>query len=70
MTAGLNRNADETLPVLKSGDNVYSNVTVTTITGTDLYFTYSGGLGNVAGDQLMERQVAVQSGRRGFGSPG
>ncbi|HWD90995.1 MAG TPA: TlpA disulfide reductase family protein [Verrucomicrobiae bacterium] len=39
-------NADEKLPVLKSGDNVYSNVTVTTVTATDIYFTYSGGLGN------------------------
>ena len=39
-------NADEKLPVLKSGDNVYSNVTVTSVTATDIYFTYSGGLGN------------------------
>ncbi|HEY2083024.1 MAG TPA: redoxin domain-containing protein [Verrucomicrobiae bacterium] len=39
-------NADETLPVLKSGDDVYSNVTVTSVTATDIYFTHSGGLGN------------------------
>jgi cytochrome c biogenesis protein CcmG/thiol:disulfide interchange protein DsbE len=39
-------NADEKLPLLKSGDNVYSNVTVTSVTATDIYFTYSGGIGN------------------------
>jgi hypothetical protein len=38
--------ADEKLPVLKSGDNVYSNVTVTSVTDTDIYFTHSGGIGN------------------------
>ncbi|HEX4264489.1 MAG TPA: redoxin domain-containing protein [Verrucomicrobiae bacterium] len=38
--------ADEKLSVLKSGDNIYSNITVTTVTATDIYFTYSGGLGN------------------------
>jgi thiol-disulfide isomerase/thioredoxin len=38
--------ADESFPILKSGDNVYSNVTVTSVTATDIYFTYSGGIGN------------------------
>jgi hypothetical protein len=38
--------ADEKLPVLKSGDNIYSNVTVTSVTATDIYFTHSGGIGN------------------------
>jgi hypothetical protein len=38
--------ADEKLPMLKSGDNVYSNVTVTSVTATDIYFTHSGGIGN------------------------
>ncbi len=38
--------ADETLPMLKVGSNVYSNVTVTTVTTTDVYFTYAGGMGN------------------------
>jgi protein disulfide-isomerase len=38
--------ADEKLPVLKVGSNVYSNVTVTTVTTTDIYFTYTGGMGN------------------------
>jgi protein disulfide-isomerase len=33
--------ADEELPVLKVGSDVYSNVTVTSITATDVYFTYN-----------------------------
>jgi hypothetical protein len=37
---------DEKLATLKSGDEVYSNVTVTSVSATDVYFTYSGGLGN------------------------
>jgi thioredoxin-related protein len=39
--------ADENLPVLKVGSDVYSNVTVTTVTATDIYFTYAGGMANV-----------------------
>ncbi len=39
-------NADEKFAVLKCGDNVYSNVTVTTVTATDIYFSYPGGMGN------------------------
>ena len=38
--------ADEKLPVLKAGSEVYSNVTVTTVTATDIYFTYAGGMAN------------------------
>jgi thioredoxin-related protein len=38
--------ADEKFPVLKVGSNVYSNVTVTTVTATDIYFTHAGGMGN------------------------
>lgn len=34
------------IPVLKAGDEIYSNVTVTAATATDIYFTYSGGIGN------------------------
>ena len=30
--------ADEKLPVLKVGDDVFSNVTVTVVTPTDIYF--------------------------------
>jgi protein disulfide-isomerase len=39
--------AGEKLPVLNTGSEVYSNVTVTTVTATDIYFTHSGGMGNV-----------------------
>jgi thioredoxin-related protein len=39
--------ASEKLPVLNTGSEVYSNVTVTTVTATDIFFTYSGGMGNV-----------------------
>jgi thioredoxin-related protein len=44
--------ADEKLPVLKAGSEVYSNVTVTTVTATDIYFTYAGGMANVKLNQL------------------
>jgi thiol:disulfide interchange protein len=39
--------ANETLPVLNAGSETYSNVTVTKVTTTDIYFTHSGGMGNV-----------------------
>jgi thiol-disulfide isomerase/thioredoxin len=38
--------ADETLPVLKVGSEVYSNVTVTSVSATDIYFSHSRGMGN------------------------
>jgi len=38
--------ADEQLPLLKAGKNVYSNVTITAVTTTDVYFTSAGGMGN------------------------
>jgi thiol-disulfide isomerase/thioredoxin len=44
--------ADEKLPVLKAGINTYSNVTVTTVTATDIYFIYAGGMGNAKLKQL------------------
>jgi cytochrome c biogenesis protein CcmG/thiol:disulfide interchange protein DsbE len=44
--AGLLRGGDVKLAVLRVGGEVYSNVTVTTVTATDIYFTHSGGLGN------------------------
>lgn len=39
--------ADETLPVLKVGSDVYSNVTVTAVSATHLSFTHSRGMGSV-----------------------
>lgn len=44
--------ADERLPELRVGSGVYSNVTVTTVTATDVYFTHSGGMGNAKLKQL------------------
>ena len=38
--------ADETLPVLKVGTEVYSNVTITAVTATDIYFTSAKGVAN------------------------
>ena len=38
--------ADINLPALKVGDDTYTDVTVTSVTATDIYFTHSRGLGN------------------------
>jgi len=38
--------AADTLPLLKAGDEFYTNVTVTTVTATDIYFSHSLGMGN------------------------
>ncbi len=38
--------ADEVLPVLKVGDDVYTNVLVTSVTPTDIYFTCGAIVGN------------------------
>lgn len=37
--------ADEKLPVLQSGTDIYSNITVFSVTATDIYFTYNNGKG-------------------------
>jgi cytochrome c biogenesis protein CcmG, thiol:disulfide interchange protein DsbE len=42
----LSSRADEKLDVLKVGEVVYTNVTVTRVTTTDIYFHYPGGMGN------------------------
>jgi protein disulfide-isomerase len=38
--------ADDHLPMFKAGNNLYSNVTITAVTTTDIYFTSAGGMGN------------------------
>ena len=38
--------ADEKLPTLKAGSEVYSNVTVWRVTATDLYFVHAQGMSN------------------------
>jgi thioredoxin-related protein len=39
--------ADEKIPVLQAGSEVYSNVTVTSVSATDVYFIYAEGMANV-----------------------
>jgi len=51
--------ADETLPALKAGNDIYSNVTVLTITATDVYFTYNNGKG-VANAKLKRLSPELQ----------
>jgi len=38
--------ADEKIPLLKAGSVTYTNVMVTSVTATDVYFTHAGGMGN------------------------
>jgi thiol-disulfide isomerase/thioredoxin len=38
--------ADEKIPLLKVGSEVYSNVTVTSVSATDIYFIYDQGMSN------------------------
>jgi thioredoxin-related protein len=47
LSAGLLARADEQIPVLKAGSETYSNVTVTSVSATDVYFISAGGMGNV-----------------------
>jgi hypothetical protein len=49
--------ADETLPVLRVGTDVYTNVTVTRVTATDIYFTHDKGMGNA---KLKKLEPALQ----------
>src|SRR3954451_17747015 len=46
LLCGLNIWAEEKLAVLKVGSEVYSNVTVTSVTATDIYFSHDKGMGN------------------------
>jgi len=39
--------ADENFPVLQAGGETFSNVTITSVSATDIYFTYTGGMENV-----------------------
>ncbi|MDB6121822.1 MAG: hypothetical protein JWQ71_815 [Pedosphaera sp.] len=49
--------AEEKLPMLKVGSEVYSNVTVTSVTAKDIYFTYPKGMGNA---KLKNLEPAMQ----------
>ena len=50
--------ADEKFPILKAGDDVYTNVTITSVTVTDVYFTHAGGMGNA---KLKNLDAAMQA---------
>jgi hypothetical protein len=50
--------ADETFATLKVGDVTYTNVTVTMVTATDIYFTSTQGMANAKLDSL---EPAMQS---------
>ena len=39
--------ADEQFPLLRAGSETYTNVTVTSVSATDVYFTYASGMANV-----------------------
>jgi cytochrome c biogenesis protein CcmG, thiol:disulfide interchange protein DsbE len=49
--------ADEKLPRLKVGDEVYTNVIVTSVTAADVYFNHAGGMGNA---KLKDLEPALQ----------
>ena len=49
--------AGETLPVLKAGDEVYSNATILRVSATDVYFTSDRGLANA---KLKDLEPALQ----------
>jgi thiol-disulfide isomerase/thioredoxin len=45
LLGAMSARADEKLPVLQAGADVYSNVTVLSVSATDVYFTYNNGKG-------------------------
>ena len=47
LTVAFSAAADEKLAVLKAGNETYTNVNVTSISATDIYFTHDGGMANV-----------------------
>src|SRR2546427_6173203 len=55
--AGSIRADDERLATLRVGTEVYSNVTVTSVSVTDIFFTHSRGVGNA---KLKNLDPAVQ----------
>jgi cytochrome c biogenesis protein CcmG, thiol:disulfide interchange protein DsbE len=49
--------AEEKLPSLKVGTDVYTGVTITSVTATDVYFMHSHGMGNA---KLRDLEPALQ----------
>jgi thiol-disulfide isomerase/thioredoxin len=68
LSAVLTVRADEHIPVLKVGSEVYSNVTVTGVTATDIYFSHARGMGNVKLKNLdpgLQRHFRYDAARAG-----
>jgi hypothetical protein len=62
--AAVSARADESFPTLKAGGNTYSNVTVTTVTATDIYFKSDQGRTNAklsALDPTMQKHFHYDS---------
>jgi thiol-disulfide isomerase/thioredoxin len=49
--------ADEKIPLLKAGDTTYTNVTITGVSATDIYFIYDQGMANA---KLKDLAPALQ----------
>jgi thiol-disulfide isomerase/thioredoxin len=46
LVSGVPGSAEDRLPLLKVGSEIYSNVVVTSVTATDLYFNHAKGMSN------------------------
>ena len=57
LAAGVLKADDEQLATLKVGKQVYTNVKVTSVTATDIYFSHSRGMGNA---KLKDLDAAMQ----------
>jgi len=54
--------AEEKFPTLRAGREFYTNVSVTTVTPTDIYFTHSLGMGNAKIESLspeVQKQLGI-----------
>ena len=62
LLAAMTGRADEKLPLLKTGSQVYSNVTVLSSTATDVFFTYNNGKNDkgMANAKLKDLSPALQ----------
>jgi cytochrome c biogenesis protein CcmG/thiol:disulfide interchange protein DsbE len=59
--------ADEKFPLLQAGREYYTNVSVTTVTRTDIYFTHSQGMGNAKVESLaadVQKRLGIDPAKR------
>ena len=57
ITLAVSACADEKIPLLKAGDTTYTNVTITGVSATDIYFIYDQGMANA---KLKDLAPALQ----------